>query len=378
MLNKAGKSEGGSALSSHAANVRLEGVTKKFGEIIALTDISLNIVPGELLTLLGPSGCGKTTLLNLIAGYFEPDSGEILIDGKPVTHLPNYARDIGMVFQNYALFPHMNVHRNIGYGLRMRGRPKVEIAERVAAALELVELQGLGERRPRQLSGGQQQRVALARALIIDPKVLLLDEPLSALDKNLRGTMQMELRQLQRRLGVTTVFVTHDQSEALSLSDRIAVMSEGRIRQIDTPQDIYRQPADRFVASFVGDGSILRGRITAKHGQILTVEIGQKRLMGDAAHWPDAAIGDAADIFLRPEDFRLAAPGDAIAISGKIAMLVFQGGHADLMIEADAAISGQLLMRVSANDGAAAAAIGSTVNLAISTDRAAIFAPGRG
>src|SRR3981189_1140779 len=238
--------------TSADAAVRLLGASKRFGEITALEDATLSIRRGELMTLLGPSGCGKTTLLSLVAGFLIPDRGEIAIDGRQVTDLPTHRREIGIMFQNYALFPHMSVAANVGYGLKMRRTPRPEIARRVADALGLVKLAGLEDRRPRQLSGGQQQRVALARALVIRPKVLLLDEPFSALDRNLRASMQVEIKEIQRKLGVTTIFVTHDQSEALSLSDRIAVIAEGRIRQLGTPDEIYRRPVDRFVASFAG------------------------------------------------------------------------------------------------------------------------------
>ena len=237
--------------------VRFSGVTKRFGEVTALHEISLPIRRGEFMTLLGPSGCGKTTVLNLAAGFFSPDGGEILIGGERVNDVPTYQRNIGMMFQNYALFPHMTVAANVGYGLKMRHLPKPEIKRRVTDALELVKLTGYEDRKPRQLSGGQQQRVALARALVINPQVLLLDEPFSALDKNLRTSMQVELREIQRKLGVTTIFVTHDQSEALNLSDHLAVMAEGRIRQLGTPEEIYHRPCERFVASFVGDANVL-------------------------------------------------------------------------------------------------------------------------
>src|SRR5712691_11127272 len=219
--------------------VRLDRITKRFGDITALHEACLQVRRGELMTLLGPSGCGKTTLLHLVAGFLTPDSGEIGIDGERVTDLPTYRREIGMTFQNYALFPHMTVASNVGYGLRMRRIAKPEIARRVEQALALVKLTGLEDRKPRQLSGGQQQRVALARALVIRPKVLLLDEPFSSLDKNLRAAMQVEVKEIQRRIGVTTIFVTHDQSEALSLSDRIAVIHAGRISQVGTPDEIY-------------------------------------------------------------------------------------------------------------------------------------------
>ena len=249
------------AASGDQIAVRFDAVTKRFGKTVALQEVSLAVRRGEFMTLLGPSGCGKTKLLNLAAGFFSPDGGEILIDGERVNDVPTYQREIGMMFQNYALFPHMTVAANVAYGLKARHVDKHEIGRRVGEALALVKLTGMEERKPRQLSGGQQQRVALARALVINPTVLLLDEPFSALDKNLRGSMQVELREIQRKLGVTTIFVTHDQSEALSLSDRLAVMSEGRIRQLGTPQEIYRRPCERFVASFVGDANVLRGRL---------------------------------------------------------------------------------------------------------------------
>ena len=223
--------------------VRFNAVTKRFAKTVALHEVSLAVRRGEFMTLLGPSGCGKTTLLNLAAGFFSPDSGEILIDGERVNDVPTYRREIGMMFQNYALFPHMTVAANIAYGLKVRHVAKHEIGRRVGEALALVKLTGMEDRKPRQLSGGQQQRVALARALVINPTVLLLDEPFSALDKNLRGAMQVELREIQRKLGVTTIFVTHDQSEALSLSDRLAVVSEGHIRQLGTPTESTAGPA---------------------------------------------------------------------------------------------------------------------------------------
>ena len=230
------------------------------------------------MTLLGPSGCGKTTLLNLVAGFLVADGGEIEIDGQRVNDVPTYKREIGMIFQNYALFPHMTVADNVGYGLGCAASPSPRsAAPGRESALPSCSLTGVEDRRPRQLSGGQQQRVALARALVISPKVLLLDEPFSALDKNLRASMQIEIKEIQRQLGVTTIFVTHDQSEALSLSDRIAVMSEGRIRQVGTPDEIYRRPADRFVASFVGDVNVLRGRLDRVDGQAI-VTLGAARI----------------------------------------------------------------------------------------------------
>ncbi len=264
------------AKQSGRSPLKLAGVSKSFDRTKVLHDIVLEVAPGEFLTLLGPSGCGKSTILNLIAGFIDCDGGDIVIDGEIVTHKPTYQREIGIVFQNYALFPHMTVARNIGYGLEMRKVPRPEIERRVAQTLDLVKLSDFGERKPKQLSGGQQQRVALARALVVEPRVLLLDEPFSALDKNLRGAMQVELKEIQRKTGVTTIFVTHDQEEALSMSDRIAVMSEGRIRQIAAPRDIYEHPDDEFVATFVGDVSVFPGRVVAQSGETQQIAIGKQ------------------------------------------------------------------------------------------------------
>jgi putative spermidine/putrescine transport system ATP-binding protein len=234
------------------SDLRLAGITKRYGAVTAVDGVDLEVRDGEFLTLLGPSGCGKTTTLGLIAGFFPPSAGEIYLKGRPVAGLPPFKRDIGVVFQDYALFPHMTAGENVAFGLRMRNVERAEMDARVKEALDLVQLRGLGERRPLELSGGQRQRVALARALVIRPAVLLLDEPLSNLDLKLREEMRVEIAGLQRRLGITTVFVTHDQGEALVMSDRIAVMNAGRIEQLGRPAEIYERPATRFVAQFIG------------------------------------------------------------------------------------------------------------------------------
>jgi putative spermidine/putrescine transport system ATP-binding protein/spermidine/putrescine transport system ATP-binding protein len=357
----------------HDIAVRLDGVTKRFGDVTALHEAWLPIRRGELMTLLGPSGCGKTTLLNLVAGFLLPDGGDITIDGQRVTNIPTYKREIGMMFQNYALFPHMSVAANVGYGLKMRGVAKAEAATRVAQALALVKLTGLEDRKPRQLSGGQQQRVALARALVIKPKVLLLDEPFSALDRNLRGSMQVELKEIQRKLGVTTVFVTHDQGEALSLSDRIAVMSEGRIRQCGAPDEIYRRPSDRFVASFVGDVNILRARLDRVNAGVAIVALGETVVQVPAVPLNGVAAGSDVELFVRPEQLRVANSTNAAAIQGIVSAHIYQGGHVDIYIDSSAAVSGRLLIRLSDAGAIARWPVGERVGVTLDEADAVAF-----
>jgi putative spermidine/putrescine transport system ATP-binding protein len=243
------------------ARLELQNLTKRYGEFFATLDVSLDVEEGEFLVLLGPSGCGKTTTLRMIAGFVEPTSGHVRLGGADITRLPPWRRNTGLVFQSYALFPHMTVNQNVAFALEMRRTPATEIGGRVRDALKLVRLEHLGERLPRQLSGGQQQRVALARSLVFHPDILLLDEPLSNLDAKLREEVRVEIRELQRELGITTVMVTHDQEEALTIADRLVVMSEGRVRQIGGQRDLYERPADRFVAGFVGRGSFLGGKV---------------------------------------------------------------------------------------------------------------------
>ncbi len=253
------------------ARVELEHLTKYYGEVGANRDVNLDVRPGEFLTFLGPSGSGKTTTLMMIAGFVVPTAGDVRIDGRSIVQVPVHKRGIGMVFQNYALFPHLDVTRNVAFPLEMRNLPKDEIARRVEAALALVRLEGLGDRRPRQLSGGQQQRVALARALVFEPNVLLLDEPLGALDAKLREEMKLELKRLHHKIGATVLFVTHDQEEALTLSDRIAVFDDGALAQVGTPDELYHRPANRFVADFIGETNLLTGRVLAVEGERVRV-----------------------------------------------------------------------------------------------------------
>jgi putative spermidine/putrescine transport system ATP-binding protein len=265
------------------------------------------------------------------------------------------------------------VAANVGYGLKMRRIAKAEIARRTAEALALVKLAGLEDRKPRQLSGGQQQRVALARALVIRPKVLLLDEPFSALDRNLRASMQVELKEIQRKLGVTTIFVTHDQSEALSLSDRIAVIAEGHIRQLDTPHEIYRHPIDRFVASFIGDASVLRARLERIDGATATVALGAARVAVPSRTLQGGMVGSAVDLFVRPEDLRV-APADAVAAAhGIVAAQIYQGGHIDLYVEVPEAVSGRVLLRVPRHEAASLKPPGTRIGIALAVETATAF-----
>ncbi|MFI5267388.1 MAG: ABC transporter ATP-binding protein [Chloroflexota bacterium] len=288
----------------------IEGLRKCYGPVLAVDVDRLEIQPGQLLSIVGPSGCGKTTTLRCIAGLVKPDAGRILIGGRDVTALPVHQRNLGMVFQNYGIFPHMTVFENVAFGLEGRGLSKDEMRSRVQGALELVELGGYGSRYRHQLSGGQQQRVALARAVVYQPDVLLLDEPLSNLDAKLRKTMRYELRQLQQRLGLTTVFVTHDQQEALSMSDVVAVMNAGRVEQLDVPVAIYDAPKTAFVADFIGSTNLLPATVLAWHGgeAELTLEGGGRLRVACSM---EVRAGDAVTVLVKPEEVSL-ADGDAL------------------------------------------------------------------
>jgi spermidine/putrescine ABC transporter ATP-binding subunit len=291
-----------------SASVRLEHVTTTFGDAIAVNDVSFDVQPGEFLTMLGPSGCGKTTLLRIIAGFINPSGGDIYINDERITEIPAHKRHTGMVFQNYALFPHMTVFDNLAYGLRLRKLGREDIALKVKEALELIRLEGYGDRYPRQLSGGQQQRVALARAIIINPDVLLLDEPLSNLDYKLRLAMRSEIRRIQRDTGITTVFVTHDQAEALTMSDRIVILSKGRIMQIGRPTDVYENPSNKFVADFIGDANFFDGTVVASDTCEVAIALGPLTLYapltGDVPR-----IGASASFSVRPERLRIQPRG---------------------------------------------------------------------
>jgi spermidine/putrescine transport system ATP-binding protein/putrescine transport system ATP-binding protein len=322
---------------SGAQGVRIEHVSKSFAGITAVDDVSLDLAGGEFFSLLGPSGCGKTTLLRMLAGFERPTSGRIWIGGTDVTEVPPDRRPTNMVFQSYALFPHLDVAANIAYGLRRERLSKEAAAERVAAAIGLVRLGGLEHRRPDQLSGGQRQRVALARALAKRPRVLLLDEPLSALDKKLRETMQQELRALQRQVGITFVFVTHDQDEAFAVSDRIAVMDRGQVLQVATPAELYRRPTCRQVASFVGAINLFPGKLAGTSGQSIAIDAGPLGVIEAPLQREDIALDTAVTVAVRPEQIGIrtdAAQGKG-AIPGRVLTTTFLGDRTFVSVLVD-------------------------------------------
>ena len=353
--------------------IRLERVRKVFdGRVVAVDDVSLEVGEGEFFSLLGPSGCGKTTTLRLIAGFEVPDAGRLWIRGRDVTDVPPERRGTGMVFQNYALFPHRTVFENVAFGLRMRRVPRAEIARRVEAALRLVALEGLGERRPTQLSGGQQQRVALARALVIEPAVLLCDEPLGALDKKLRQAMQFELKQLQRRIGVSLVYVTHDQEEALTMSDRIAVMHQGRVVQVGTPREVYERPATRFVSDFIGDSNLIDGTVESGAADGTAVRTADG-LRLRAAAGAGVAAGRQVTLAVRPERVRLLGEGEGAdnVVGGTIESANFQGTAVLYRVACD---SGRLLLALEPNDrGGGIRPVGARVRLGWGADDGVIL-----
>lgn len=314
------------------AFITLERISKSFGLVRVVDELDLAIEKGEFLSLLGPSGSGKTTILMMIAGFFEPTSGQIKLEGRRIDHLPAYRRNMGVVFQNYALFPHMTVAENVAFPLTMRGVAKAEVVERVDRALDMVKLGQIKDRKPAQLSGGQQQRVALTRALVFEPSVVLMDEPLGALDKQLREHMQLELRELHRRLGLTIVFVTHDQSEALTMSNRIAVFNAGRIEQLASPEAIYDRPSTRFVAEFIGETNLFPGKLETRRDGKAKIALDSGPVI--EARTPEAfAEGDAALVSVRPERIHLSETASAAnSIPVKVLDTVYQGDHLRLRL----------------------------------------------
>src|SRR5437868_6200525 len=344
------------------ARLELIDLSKRYGDHAAVVGVTLDVADGEFLVLLGPSGCGKTTTLRMIAGLIEPSGGATCIAGSDVTWLPPWRRNTGMVFQSYALFPHMTVAENVAFGLEMRKLAKAEIEARAREAIRLVRLEGFANRLPRQLSGGQQQRVALARALAIRPDVLLLDEPLSNLDAKLREEVRIEIGELQRQLGLTTIMVTHDQEEALTVADRLVVMAEGEIRQIGSQRDLYERPADRFVAGFVGRSTFLDGRVTAP-GEFVTTG-------GLHLKCQNGALGAAA-LVLRPERLHLGAANMDNRLPGRVEFVSYLGPVLELHVRLSPA--DRVLVQLP-NRGDAAPAVGDEVELGWHRDAGMVFA----
>ena len=357
--------EGAIAIEAHATGtaislpISIRNVSKRYGAFAALDDVSLDIASGEFITLLGPSGSGKTTLLMVLAGFVRPDNGETRFGDRDVSLIPPHKRNVGMVFQNYALFPHMTVAGNVAYPLRLRGVSNADIADRVGRALDLVQLTGLGDRQVDQLSGGQKQRVALARAIVFEPRILLMDEPLSALDKKLREQMQIEVRHLHQRLGMTTVYVTHDQREALTMSDRIAVIDKGRFRQIGKPRDIYERPDSRFIAEFIGESHFLP--VTVKDGAAF---LGSNALRMDVAPRDMSA---SQFLVVRPEKLKVTAAADDASfniLSGRVKELVYQGES--LLLYVTLADGQEIAVRQATSGATVLPPVGSGIRLGLS------------
>ena len=335
------------------AALEIRNLVKRYGDFHAVRDVSLSVADGEFLVLLGPSGCGKTTTLRMVAGFIEPTAGQVRLGGTDVTVLPPWKRNAGMVFQSYALFPHLTVAQNVAFGLEMRKVPRAEMDKRVEETLALVRLEGYGGRLPRQLSGGQQQRVALARALAIRPDVLLLDEPLSNLDAKLRHEVRVEIRELQQRLGLTTVMVTHDQEEALTMADRLVVMSEGSVRQVGSQRDLYERPADRFVAGFVGRTTFLEGMVEAP---------GRFRTEAGLAIACTGGLPGRASLALRPERLEIAPAAQAgldNSLSGTVEFVSYLGALMDIYVNLSA--SDRIVVQIHNRDGGFVPGVGQHV-----------------
>ncbi|SDL35028.1 ABC transporter ATP-binding protein [Aliiruegeria lutimaris] len=327
-------------------DLECKNLTRRFGDTLAVDNVSFSVPRGSFFSILGPSGCGKTTIMRMIAGFLEPSSGDILIRGKSVVDTPPNKRPVNMVFQHLALFPMMNVADNIGYGLRRAGVAKPEIARKVEEALDRIGLPGIGSRKVNELSGGQKQRVAIARCMVLEPDVLLLDEPLGALDLKLRERLKVELKSLQAAFDTTFVYITHDQSEALVMSDRIAVMNEGRFEQVGSGQDLYYRPDTAFVAGFVGDTNRWSGRIERVSGDEMEMRTDSGMLMRGATHGRSLSEGDRADVFVRPEAIRIAHSAEELAhfdnrITGKVESILFNGAASRILVQ-DSSASGEI------------------------------------
>ncbi|KZE80601.1 Fe3+/spermidine/putrescine ABC transporter ATP-binding protein [Paenibacillus elgii] len=320
-------------------DVELKGIQKKFGSNVVVEQFNLQVEQGECVSFLGPSGCGKTTTLNMIAGFLEPDQGELIIKGKKMNGVPSNKRDLGMVFQTYSLFPHMTIFENVAYGLKLRKTPKAEMQERVRKVLELVKLPHVADRYPKQLSGGQRQRIAIARALVTEPSLLLLDEPLSNLDAKLREELRDELKRLQQEIGLTTIFVTHDQEEALYLSNRIVVLDHGKVEQIGTPWEIYNRPASEFVHTFIGKSNRMTGRVEAMGSQTLSLVTEDGHPLQAAFKGIALQSGDAVSVYVRPERIGFVAEGGENAsgsvnrVQGVVQLISFLGAYAECEVQ---------------------------------------------
>ncbi|PZU90690.1 MAG: Fe3+/spermidine/putrescine ABC transporter ATP-binding protein [Chelatococcus sp.] len=350
--------------------IHFESISKVFGAVTVVDALDFHVARGEFVSLLGPSGSGKTTLLMMLAGFETPSGGSIHVDGRRVEHLPPHKREMGVVFQNYALFPHMTIAENVGFPLRMRGVGRSERDARVKRALDLVRLGHLADRRPSQLSGGQQQRIALSRALVYEPKVVLMDEPLSALDKQLREHMQLEIRALHRDLGLTVIFVTHDQGEALTMSDRVAVLNRGKIEQFDTPSGLYDRPRTRFVAEFIGETNLLAGRVSQRNGEAATVALSS----GDSVtcdRGADFAAGQDVMVSVRPEMLHLVQErGTDNALPVTVEDHVYHGDHIRLHL-----VGGESRLVARAGRRDAAPAIGSKAFASFAPGDCSLVAP---
>ncbi|SLN71832.1 ABC transporter ATP-binding protein [Oceanibacterium hippocampi] len=332
----------------------IRAVGKRYRSVIAVDDVSLEVADGEFLTLLGPSGSGKTTLLSIVAGLVLPDSGEVHIDGRLATYMPAHKRDIGMVFQNYALFPHLSVFENIAFPLRMRKHREAHIRDEVARVLGIVELPHVADRLPRQLSGGQQQRIALARCMVYQPSITIMDEPLGALDKGLRDTMQLEIKRLHQQYGITVLYVTHDQEEALALSDRICLMRDGRAEQIAPPSELYFAPRSVFAASFIGDSNLLDGRVVSAAEGKLVVDGSYGRIVAEVEETGAFDIGDEVVALVRPESIRLcgSAENRENMVSGVVDSVLFAGGVMNLFVRTNDGTGFQAKLLTSRTTGA--------------------------
>lgn len=353
------------------ASVRVDGVSKHYGDVKAVDDITITVEPGEFVSLLGPSGSGKTTLLMAIAGFEKLDAGDVYVGGSRITNVPTHKRNLGVVFQRYALFPHMTVADNIGYALKVRGVPRSERAKAVSEAMDLVDLTGLSHRKPTELSGGQQQRVALARALVYRPPIILFDEPLGALDRKLREQVQLELRRLHRELGLTMIFVTHDQEEALVMSDRVALLKDGTIEQFGAGHELYNSPASEFVAGFLGRTNIFDSTVSSVQSGETTVEIGDRVF---PARFPENAppqAGMSCRVALRPEAIRLTPDERVAALSGRAVEVVFSGATTTVRVRVG---EQDLLVQGLSSDPAMRVAAGDAVHLRWDTDALRAFA----